>query len=154
MSLLLLLPSLKDSICCYHILPAKTHAVQLYLINWCNWKLLCSVSIELKYKEIMGSIHKLWALLTIGPPQWEICYTWLLFLSPGWLWIGSVMYFCISILFSLVILWISIQLSLHLLFWKILHHFWFASQKSKGPLQSKVWQQTWQLLWMNSEGLF
>ena len=56
----------------------------------------------------MDSVHKLWALLKIVPPQWELCHTWLLCLSPAGLQIGLAMCFCLSSLFCLVVLWISI----------------------------------------------
>lgn len=72
----------------------------------------------------MDSVHMLWALLKIGPPQWELCHTWLLCLSPAGLRIGLAMCFCLSSLFCLVVLWISIWFFISLLHWKSLYHFW------------------------------
>lgn len=85
----------------------------------------------IKIGRKMGSLHKLWALLKIGPPQWEFCHTWLLCLSSAGLWTGPAMYFCLYRLFCLVVLWISIWFSLSLLYWKILTTFGFGTQQSK-----------------------
>lgn len=79
----------------------------------------------------MDSIHKLWALLKIVPPQWEFCHTWLLCLSSAWLQIGSAMYFCLSSLFCLVVLWITIWLSVFALLKSPAPLLVFASQESK-----------------------
>lgn len=78
----------------------------------------------------MGSIHQLWALLKIGPPQWELCPTWLLCLTSASLRIGSATYFCLSSLFCLVVQWISIWLCLYFIE-KSCTTSGFASQGSK-----------------------
>lgn len=106
---LFLLSSLKNSIgLLCHILPAYNpfgSALSNSLMEL-ESALFCFYWIKIGRK--MDSVHKLWALLKIGPPRRELRHTWLLCLSPAGLWIGLAMCFCLCGLFCLVVLWISI----------------------------------------------